>query len=579
MLTSLRIQNLALVEDLSLELSGGFTVLTGETGAGKSLLVDALSLLVGARADADLVRSGADRAVVEAVVDDDFDAWNNFLAERGLPSEQPLVLRREVGINNRSRSWINGAACSLGDLREAGRIWIRLTSQHDHQSLLSDERHLGLLDETLGIRADLGTEVEAVRGAHARLQARRKSESEREQRLERLAEDITELEHLAPITGEWGQLRARREPMRHAAQLEQAFREAAGTLREAQPGLQTAHRAMVRAAAILQDSQGDVDRLRSILLEMDDLQATAQDQTHRWAREGADGLETLEARLANYEKLARRHHCEPGDLSGHLQCLKDERKALLGSETTLSALEADLASASETYRIRAETLHHLREAQIPKLEKEVHQRLTQLGMAQAVLQARLILTEDPTSSIFQQGRPVRLSPVGFSALSFWIEPNAGEGFRPLAKIASGGELSRLMLALTGAGRSMNEANNMPRTLVLDEVDAGIGGETALAVGASIQELGHSHQVLAVTHLAQVAAQADQHGRLRKSTAAGRTRSELEWLQGDGKIQELARLLSGHPDRPEAQNHARALLASSKLQTPCAKPDRGRVEEP
>ena len=193
MLSSLRIQNLALVEDLSLDWGSGFTVLTGETGAGKSLLVDALSLLVGARGDAELVRHGAERATVEAVVEGRFEAWQAFLAERGLPTEQPVVLRREVG-PGRSRAWINGASCALADLREAGRFWMRLTSQHDHQSLLGEDRHLTLIDEVLGLEPRLEAQAAAVRAAEAALKARRRSEAERGQRLEELAEALADLE-------------------------------------------------------------------------------------------------------------------------------------------------------------------------------------------------------------------------------------------------------------------------------------------------------------------------------------------------------------------------------------------------
>ena len=163
MLCSLRIKNLALVEDLSLDFESGFTVLTGETGAGKSLLVDAMSLLLGIRGDAGVVRAGADRATVEAVVDGNFEDWNALLQAKGLPVEQPIVLRREVASNSRSRAWINGSPVTLSDLRDAGRIWIHLTSQHDYQSLLSEERHLGLFDEIAGIQADLSAEADAVR--------------------------------------------------------------------------------------------------------------------------------------------------------------------------------------------------------------------------------------------------------------------------------------------------------------------------------------------------------------------------------------------------------------------------------
>jgi DNA repair protein RecN (Recombination protein N) len=564
MLTSLRIQNLALVEDLSLEFEDGFTVLTGETGAGKSLLVDALSLLVGARGDADLVRSGTDRAVVEAVVEGNFEAWNAFLTQRGLPEEQPVVLRREVGTNNRSRGWINSASCAMGDLRDAGRIWMRLTSQHDHQSLLAEERHLALLDETLELHPELSPEVEAVREAEARLKARRKSESERELRLEWLAEQIADLDKLAPKPGEWASLRAEREPLRHAAQLEQAFREAAETLRSAQPGLEVAHRALARATTFLPDSQAEVDRLRSLLLELEDLLAGTQDQAIRWSREGVDRIEVVEARLAAYEKLARRHRCEPEELQGRHVELKEEQMNLLGNDAAIAELEVRLKEAAERYRLKAESLHRQRERLIPELEKIVHHRLAKLGMNGAILQARLNLAVDPTSPVLQNGRPVRVSAAGFSALAFWIESNAGEGFRPLAKIASGGELSRLMLALMGGlpeQKPIPEIHPSDLTLVLDEVDAGIGGETALAVGAAVRELGQRHQVLAVTHLAQVAAQAVHHGCLRKSTQAGRTRSELVWLEAEARIREVARLLSGHPDRPEAQIHAQTLLSS------------------
>ena len=561
MLSSLRIQNLALVEDLAVELGPGFTVLTGETGAGKSLLVDALSLLVGARGDQDLVRQGADRAVVEGVVEDRFEAWTAFLEARGLPGEQPVVLRREVGASGRSRAWINGANCPLADLKEAGRIWMRLTSQHDHQSLLAEERHLGLLDELLGLQPDLSAEAGAVRDAEGRLKARKRSESEREERLLWLAEQLAELEKLDPKEGEWTQLRAEREPLRHAAQLEQAFREGAEGLGEAVPATERAQRALARAVTVLPDAQGEADRLRSALLELEDLLASTRDQALHWSRMGVERLEQVEERLARFARLARRHRCGPEELPARRRELQAEQAQLLGGASSLAELEQALARAAEGYRLVAEQLHARRMEAIPGLEQEVHARLARLGMKGARLQMRLALAEDAASPVFHQGRPVRLSPSGFSALALWIEPNVGEGFRPLARIASGGELSRLMLALMGAGMALGKQDTEALTLVLDEVDAGLGGETALAVGEAIHGLGKRHQVLAVTHLAQVASRAGQHGHLSKQTQAGRTRSHLDWLDGEGRVRELARLLSGHPDRPEALSHARSLLGA------------------
>ncbi|WP_257305448.1 DNA repair protein RecN [Geothrix campi] len=558
MLSSLRIQNLALVEDLSLDWGPGFTVLTGETGAGKSLLVDALSLLVGARGDGELVRHGADRATVEAVVEGRFEAWRGFLAERGLPEEQPVVLRREVGAG-RSRAWINGASCALADLREAGRLWMRLTSQHDHQSLLGEDRHLTLIDEVLGIDPGLDTQAAAVREAEAALKARRRSEAEREQRLEQLAEALADLDKLVPKPGEWAQLKADREPLRHAVHLEQAFREAAEALDDGIPKVELAHKALVRAVAHWPDAVAEQDRLRSAVLELEDLLALVQDQALRWSQAGADRIEIMEARLALYERLARRHRCEPEELVARQQILRDEQRALLAGDVSVKELEKALAKAAEAYRQVAEAVHGRRGEAIPKLEAEVQKRLGRLGMKGARIQLRLSLAEESGSPVQQSGRPVRVAAQGFSALAIWIEPNPGEGFRPLAKIASGGELSRLMLALVGAGLALGAGVKDGLTLVLDEVDAGLGGETALAVGKAVAELGQAHQVLAVTHLAQVAARADRHGRLHKETEGGRTRSALGWVAGEARNRELARLLSGHPDRPEALEHAKVLL--------------------
>ncbi len=558
MLSSLRIQNLALVEDLSLDWGPGFTVLTGETGAGKSLLVDALSLLVGARGDAELVRHGAERATVEAVVEGRFEAWQAFLQGRGLPEEQPVVLRREVG-QGRSRAWINGASCALADLREAGRLWMRLTSQHDHQSLLGEERHLTLIDEVLGIEPGLETAAHGVREAESALKARRRSQAEREQRLEQLAEALADLDKLAPKAGEWAQLKEDREPLRHAVHLEQAFREAAEALNEGLPKVELAHRAVMRAVAHWPDAVAEQDRLRSAAIELEDLLALAQDQVLRWGAAGADRIEAMEARLALYERLARRQRCEPEELPGRMQVLREEQRSLLAGDTPIKELETALAKAVERYRVAAEALHGRRTGAIPKLETEVQKRLGRLGMKGARIQLRLFLAEEPGSPVTQSGRPVRVASQGFSALAIWIEPNPGEGFRPLAKIASGGELSRLMLALVGAGLILGAGVRDGLTLVLDEVDAGLGGETALAVGKAVAELGKAHQVLAVTHLAQVAARADRHGYLRKETEGGRTRSALGWVEGETRNRELARLLSGQPDRAEALEHAKVLL--------------------
>lgn len=558
MLSSLRITHLAIVEDLALELQSGFSVLTGETGAGKSLLVEALALLLGARADADTVRAGCERATVEGVVEGDALAWAAFLQARGLPEEHPVVLRREVSAAGRSRAWINGAPCTLGDLREASRLWIRLTSQHDHQNLLEEDRHLPLLDEVLGLVPELEPEVAAVKEAEGRLRARRKSEAEREARLAQLEDQLADLGKLAPRPGEWTQLKARREPLRNAARLEACHREAAEALQEALPAAERAQRPLAAAASLLPEAQAGAERLRSLLLDLEDLKAQVEDEARAWSSAGVQELEALETRLAAYEKAARRQRCEPDELAQVQAKLRAEQQQLQGGEASLQDLEAELAAAAEAYRAKAALLHAAREVRLGPLEAEVHRRLGGLGMKGAKVQARLSLAEEPGSPVSHLGRAVRVSAQGFSRLAFWLESNPGEGFRPLARIASGGELSRVMLALMGAGLR-TEAAHPGLTLVLDEVDAGLGGEAALAVGEAIRELGGVHQVLSITHLPQVAARGHQHGVLTKAVAKGRTRTELAWVEGEARTRELARILAGQPDRPEALEHARAML--------------------
>ncbi|MCL1908985.1 MAG: DNA repair protein RecN [Holophagaceae bacterium] len=558
MLCSLLIKNLALVEDLSLDFQGGVTVLTGETGAGKSLLVDALALLLGARGDSEFVRAGADRATVEAVIDGNFEKWNMMLKDRGLPVEQPIILRREVSCNGRSRAWMNGSPVALADLRDAGRIWIRLTSQHDHQSLLRDERHLGLFDEIIGIQADLSIEADAVQKAETRLKSRKESEANRESRLEDLAEILGNLEKFSPKPHEWTQLKAEREPLRHSTHLEEAWRESAEAFRKARPFLEAAQRALSRTATILPDMQFEQDRMRSMMLELDDLHTKSEDEFIKWSAQGANRLEEVENRLARYERFARRLHCEPDELSEKYAQLINERTALMDGEESIAELEKALKTATNAYCSAAEALQSQRQGHVLPLEKKIHHRLAQLGMPGARLQIRIGFAEDSKSPAILNGRGIRVSKRGATDLTFWIEPNVGEGFRPLEKIASGGELSRIMLSMMGAGKGVGEG----LTLVLDEVDAGLGGEAALAVGESIQDLGKNHQVLAVTHLAQVAARADHHGVLSKETLVGRTRASLTWVEGEQRVRELARLLSGHPEGMAAQAHAKSLLELS-----------------
>lgn len=559
MLTSLRIQNLALVEDMVLEMGSGFTVLTGETGAGKSLLVDALSLLVGSRGDSDTVRRGEDRAIVEGTVEINIDDWKVFCESKKIPLSSPLLIRREVAASGRSRVSINGIASSVGDLKEAGKLWMRLMSQHDHQSLLDEERHLGLLDEILGIEPKLSELVERVRQDAMALRVRRQSDASRAARLMTLVEDMEKLKALEPLTGEWSRLKEEREPLRHATQLDTLFRDINNAFDESTMPLDTIRRSWSRALLLWPEGSDDHDRLRLILSDLEDMKERSSAWGHHWNNAGLEKIEALESRLAQYEKLARHHHCEPDELESICNQLREEKTILESSDGTLDRYETALKESCDRYARAAQALHEKRSKALPKLERDVHGRLERLGMRQARMQFRLAHQVDPESPCVWEKQQLRVHNLGWSDLSIWIESNTGEGFRPLAKIASGGELSRVMLALLGAGLHPQGAAAIPITLVLDEVDAGVGGETAIRVGESMKELSQAHQVLAVTHLAQVASKASSHWRLTKETVKGRTRSLSSLLQGEIRIHEVARLLSGDSNNKETLDLARNLL--------------------
>lgn len=559
MLTRLRIQNLALVEDLVLDLGSGFTVLTGETGAGKSLLVDALSLLVGSRGDSDTVRRGEDRAVVEGTLQVPRAPWELFLKTKGFKIEFPIQLRREVSSAGRSRAWINQSVCSLGDLKEIGRLWMRLMSQHDHQSLLNEERHLALLDEVLGIEAGLSPLVNQVQQDQLALRARQRSEADRERRLAELEGYFESLDALDPRIGEWSQLKEEREPLRHAAQLAQLYQEMNQYFEQITPNLDALLRAGHRASGLWSESAVTQDRLKQAVLELEDLKALTQEAVQKWDGAGTHRIEEVENRLALYEKLSRIHRCEPDDLSHlHLR-LKQEQKILQEGEDSIEVYEKALKRSAQVYGQAALALHNKRESALPELEQQLHERLQYLGMNQARVQFRLSYGIDPESPFIHEGQRLRIDDQGVSQLSIWIESNAGEGFRPLSKIASGGELSRLMLSLLGAGLHRPDHQGRALTLVLDEVDAGVGGQTAIQVGESIGILGQHHQVLSVTHLAQVAARATHHLFLSKETSSGRTRSRCERLEGEYRVREIARLLSGESQKKETLTLAKSLL--------------------
>ena len=572
-LRRITLRDFVIVRELDLELGLGFTVLTGETGAGKSILIDALQLALGARADAGVVREGAVRCDVSVLFDSEpgCDAW---LEEAGFDRlDDGLLLRRTVDAQGKSRGWINGSPATAGQLRALGDRLVDIHGQHAWQSLTRPDSVRDLLDAYAGAESgpasatpEPGASASGVRelldayaGAdsrslaplwqHWRAAADALAEAQRAQdsmqrEHERLTWQIGELEKLAPGDGEWQALSADQTRLGHAQALQSAARDAAALLDDDDAVLTR----LARALGLLQEQQphepafGELaDQLASAQTQLED----AARSLHRYlARADLDPerLAEVEERLSLWLGLARRYRRAPDELPALLQSWRDELAALARA-ADLAALEAEAQRAAGVWQAAAAKLSALRHGAAPKLAAAVTLAMQGLGMQGGVFQVALEPLPKPAQH-------------GLEDVQFLVAGHVGSAPRPIQKVASGGELSRIALAVAVTTSELGGA----QTLIFDEVDAGVGGSVAHTVGRLMQQLGRSRQVLAVTHLPQVAACADGHLVVAKQRVGDGTASRVAPVAGEARIAEVARMLGGVSSSSGATlAHAREML--------------------
>ncbi len=548
MLLSLNVRDFVLVDELALEFGPGFTVLTGETGAGKSILIDALLLALGERADADVVREGAARADIAAEfrVSPDIAAW---LAENDLAGEEDTVLvRRTVDAGGRSKAFVNGTPATLAQLRELGERLVDVHGQHAHQSLLKPAAQLALLDEHGGHTA-LAREVAAAFATHrAAVKARTDAEAMAASAVaeqDRLRWIVDELGALAPAEGEWEQVEAEHKRLSHAASLLEGAQTAVDSLSEAEDSALT--RIDTVAARLGQLAQYD-ERLKPVLEALETARIQVDEATSELqrylARTDLDGarLADVEARVAALHSAARKFRCAPGELPELLRASR-EKLAALSAATDLDALRRREAETLANYLAVARRLTASRKAAAKRMGTEVTRAMQDLSMAGGRFEVALHDAEPAAS--------------GLERAEFLVAGHAGVAPKPLAKVASGGELARVSLAI-----SVIAATATPvATLIFDEVDAGIGGAVAETVGRLLKQLGQMRQVLCVTHLPQVAARGDQHLVVAKvADGEGRPVSRIAALDRKTRVDELARMLGGIEITETTRKHAREMLA-------------------
>lgn len=561
MLKTIRVRNLATIEDVEVEFHSGFNVLTGETGAGKSILVDALGLVAGGRADLSLVRTGETRAVVEAVFEpEDAPALRASLEARGLEADEAgLVIRREVAAEGAGRVFVNGSPSTVGTLKEILDDVVEIHGQHEHHGLLSTERHLDLLDtygDCAEARERVGEAHARVEGARGRLAALRETERERDRRAESLRATLAEIDAVSPEEGEGERLDAESRLLRNAGRVASDLDDAISRLYEGEPSaaaLAAAARRRVEALAELDPSLEDLARrVEGARLEIEDAGATLREYREK-IRFEPGRLEAVESRRAALERLRLRFGRDEGEILAARAEAAAELAATLRIEDEIEAAGADLDAAISRYVEAASALTKARRAAAKRLAPAVEAQLRDLALPGA----RLSITFSPSRGA-EEVRGVPLHPRGAERAELLLAANPGEAPRPLAKVASGGELSRTMLALHvvlgGAGRG--------RTLVFDEVDAGVGGAVASAIGGRLASLAVPHQVLCATHLPQVAAHGTRHYHVAKRVVSGRARTEVVPLSGPERVEELARMLAGKEPTPASRRNAEALLAEA-----------------
>jgi DNA repair protein RecN (Recombination protein N) len=556
MLVELRVENLLLIERAELRLGPGLNALTGETGAGKTVLAHALDLLLGGKPRAGIVRPGASEAYVEGVFEappglfDDPDLAE--LRERLPDDADEIVLGRRVGADGRTRAFVQGRSASAADLRELGARLISFYGQHEHRKLTIASAQLELLDGFGGdaagsARTELATCHAEVLAATAEVDELRGRAGARDRDLDLLAFEIEEIETLGPSEDEHAELLADRQRLRHVDSLRAASGGAAEAL--APETGEGGAAASLAAAEGLADGPGDADpalvaladRLRALRIEADDVAVEL-----RRYEQGLDAdpgrLHEVEERLEAYEHLIRKHGGSVAAVLQHADRCRSERDRLAGAEVALEESEAKLGRLLATRTKLAKKLSGIRAKAAPGLAKRIEAELTALAMEGASFSVELRPRDE-------------IAATGAERVEFMIAPNPGVPAAPLRESASGGELSRVMLSLMSVA-----AGGGPRTLVFDEVDAGIGGHTARAVGEKLRALGGDRQVLCITHLPQIAALADRHFRIEKESAEELARTTVAELASGEVVEELCRMLGADVADPGARNHAEALLA-------------------
>jgi DNA repair protein RecN (Recombination protein N) len=534
-LTLLRIKNLALVEELEWQLAPGFVAITGETGAGKSIIIGALQLLLGDRADKSLIRTAADLCTVEAIFSgEDLQKLNLQLVEAGVePCENDLIIKRSFSASASTRQFINGSPTTLSVLKNLGDDLVDLHGPHDHQSLLSPETQLALLDSFARAEEQLDEyrkhyrQLQTLLAEHAALDT---AETAREQELDLLRHQISEISAANLVVGEEEEIEKRYKLASNSKRLIELANAVANKLSEADDSILSQLAETQRLLRELEKIDTSISELSSAhsasVVELSEIARSLSVCAEKLDLD-PEHLAALEQRVSLVETLKRKYGGSIADVIAFGDRAAERMRKIEGRDAELERLAKEIEKVRAQMNRAGEALRKLRVKAAPKLSETIRRNLRDLGFRQSEFEAKLDALDEPR-------------PNGFDAVELLFSPNPGEPLKPLRAIASSGEISRLMLAI----KSALAAHDAIPLLVFDEIDTNVGGEIAHAVGAKMQTLGRDHQVICITHLPQVAATASSHFVVTKEVVGGRTYSQLREVTGKGRQEEIARMLGG-----------------------------------
>ncbi|HAP66662.1 MAG TPA: DNA repair protein RecN [Nitrospinae bacterium] len=563
MLKELRIKNYAIIDELSIDFKAGLNILTGETGAGKSIIIESLGLILGERASDESIRSGEDSASVEAVYD--ISRVKNIkekLSESGIETENnELIIRRQISRSGKNRSYINDSAVNLSLLKDIGDMLVDIHGQHEHQTLLHPENHsivLDLFGNTLPFREKCRENYSNLQNLQREVNELINKERERVQKIDLLNFQKEEIDKAELKIGEDDDLKNEKNLLQNAERLHRYATESYEALYSTEGSVvEKLNSVITNITEInkIDSSAGKIlDDGKEALFEIEDIASRIRDYTGK-IEFNPDRLSEIDDRLAEITALKRKYGTNIEDVLTYRKKIDEDLEILSKSQERMDGLSAEIEKLKKEMEDVSMELAKEREKAADRFESMIEKELKELKMEKVRFKVNFSYEEDDTSFIKYKGKSVKLFPEGIGKIEFFFSPNIGEDLKPLSKIASGGELSRVMLSIKNI---LTNKDSIP-VLIFDEVDAGIGGGVAEIVGEKLKKVSKGRQVFCITHLPQIASRADTHFQIAKKTSNNRTITSIKELKGEERVEEIARMAGGKVITDTARKHAEEMI--------------------